>query len=187
MRKVLMVQPSLQPPGGGNAVCAWMLQALRGDYQLTLLTWTPVDLDRVNEYYGTSLEPRDFTALVPPEWIRSAIDSIPASLAMLKIAVLRRRCKQIADGFDVLMAAHDETDFGRPGIQFIHFPFRNLESLPENLRPYHRGATIWIYARMWSLVAPFDDRSMRRNVTLVNSEWTAGVITHAHGIPSRVG
>lgn len=28
--RVLVVQPSLQPPGGGNSVAAWMLQALAG-------------------------------------------------------------------------------------------------------------------------------------------------------------
>ena len=28
MKRVLIVQPSLQPPGGSNAVASWMVQAL---------------------------------------------------------------------------------------------------------------------------------------------------------------
>ena len=31
MKRVLLVQPSMQPPGGGNGVAAWVLQALVAD------------------------------------------------------------------------------------------------------------------------------------------------------------
>ena len=30
VKRVLLVQPSLQPPGGGNGVAAWVLQSLVG-------------------------------------------------------------------------------------------------------------------------------------------------------------
>jgi hypothetical protein len=53
--RVLVVQPSLQPPGGGNAVAAWMLQALVASYDVTALTWKEIDLDAINRYYGTSI------------------------------------------------------------------------------------------------------------------------------------
>ena len=41
MRRVLLVQPSMQPPGGGNGVAAWMLQALAREHHVTVLSWRP--------------------------------------------------------------------------------------------------------------------------------------------------
>lgn len=42
-KRVLIVQPSLQPPGGGNAVAAWVLEALRDDCEVSLLSWRHVE------------------------------------------------------------------------------------------------------------------------------------------------
>jgi len=41
--RLLFVQPSLQPPGGGNGVAAWMLQALKDDYDITVVRMTASD------------------------------------------------------------------------------------------------------------------------------------------------
>ena len=40
-------------------MCAWILEALRRDFDVTLLTWTPVDWAEVNRFYGTTLGPGD--------------------------------------------------------------------------------------------------------------------------------
>ena len=53
-KKILMIQPSLQPPGGGQSVCAWILQALKGSYDLSVLSWRPVDLAPINYFFGIS-------------------------------------------------------------------------------------------------------------------------------------
>ena len=45
MKRVLLVQPSMQPPGGGNGVAAWVLQALVRECQVTVLSWKPVEID----------------------------------------------------------------------------------------------------------------------------------------------
>ena len=137
MRSILFVQPSLQPPGGGNGVGNWMIQALRDDYRLTVLSWWPVDLDQVNRYFGTSLKPTDFTALTPARAPRAVLDCLPMPLSNAKISVLRRRSKRIAHTFDLVMGAHGEADFGSPGIQFVHYPTRHVPPLPVNLRWFH--------------------------------------------------
>jgi glycosyltransferase involved in cell wall biosynthesis len=181
-----MVQPSLQPPGGGNGVCAWMLQALRDDYRLTVLSWTPVDLDRVNDHFGTSLKPGDISTLLPSRLTRGLLNRMALPMATIKTSVLRRRCKEIADGFDLVMGAYGEADFGRPGIQFVHYPIRHMPALPVNLRWYHSEWALSLYDRGWSLIAPFDDESMKSNLTLVNSAWTGRVLSGVHGIPAQV-
>ena len=42
MKRVLLVQPSLQPPGGSNGLAAWVLQALLPEHRVTVLSWQPV-------------------------------------------------------------------------------------------------------------------------------------------------
>jgi glycosyltransferase involved in cell wall biosynthesis len=182
----LIVQPSLQPPGGGNGVCAWAVQALRDAYALTLLTWMPVDVDAINAHYGTSLRATDFATVTASPFLRAPIEGLPLNVARLKASVLRRRAKQIAGEFALLMSADNEVDFGRPGVQYIHYPFRHAAPLPVDLRWYHRPWTLALYDRIWSLVAPFDDRAMRTNLTLVNSAWTGDLVSKVHGIPVRV-
>ena len=64
--RILFAQPSLQPPGGGNAVAAWMVQALENEHELTLLTWSGLDLTAVNRFNGTRLQPGRFRTLRVP-------------------------------------------------------------------------------------------------------------------------
>ena len=55
MRRVLLVQPSMQPPGGSNGVAAWVLQALVPDHRVTVLSWQPVEVEPINRFFGTHL------------------------------------------------------------------------------------------------------------------------------------
>ena len=57
MKRVLLVQPSMQPPGGGNGVAAWVLQALVPDHRVTVLSWRPVEVEPINRFFGTHLRP----------------------------------------------------------------------------------------------------------------------------------
>ena len=66
--KILLIQPSISPPGGGNGVAAWMLQSLKDLHDVTVLTWEPVDLDRINDFYGTTLRQTDFRSRLMPPW-----------------------------------------------------------------------------------------------------------------------
>lgn len=75
MRRILFVQPSFQPPGGGNGVAAWMLQALRGRHALGALTWTPLDVDEMNRFYGTSLRRDELVVERLPRLMTAAIDA----------------------------------------------------------------------------------------------------------------
>ena len=163
-----------------------MVQALRDEYRVTVLSWVPVDVDQINRYFGTSLRSSDFTPLLPGRRVRAALDRLPLNISTLKASFLRRQAKRIAHEFDVIVGAHGEADFGRPGIQYVHYPVRHVPAAPENLRWYHTARGLSLYERGWSLIAPFDDESMRSNVTLVNSRWTGAVVTRVHGIPVQV-
>ena len=91
MRRVLLVQPSLQPPGGGNGVAAWMLQALCEVQRVTVLSSTPVDVEPINRFFGTSLRPSHFDRIVLPQtWIR-LLDVAPMPLALVARKLRRVR------------------------------------------------------------------------------------------------
>lgn len=167
-------------------MCAWLLQALRDEHALTVLTWEPIALDAINPYFGTSLRPTDFTVLAVPRRLRAAADRLPFPASTLKASVLRRRAKQVRGDFDLAMSASNETDLGPPGIQYIHYPVWHAAPQPADLRWYHRRSALGLYERIWSLVSPFDDRAMRANLTLVNSAWTGNIVSRLHGIPVRV-
>ena len=63
--KVAVVHPGLGF-GGSEAPALWTLEALKKDYDLTLISLRDVDLERLNAYYGTSLAPGDFSTQRAP-------------------------------------------------------------------------------------------------------------------------
>jgi len=52
-KRVLLVDVSLQPPGGGSGVAAWTAHALQDECDLAVMAWEPLPLS----IYGQSLPP----------------------------------------------------------------------------------------------------------------------------------
>ena len=183
--RVLLVQPSMQPPGGGNGVAAWMLQALVPEHDVTVLSWWPIDVDPINRFFGTSLRAGDFATLVAPRPYRAAIDLLPFPAALLRSSLLMRYTRRVTDDFDVIIGAHNETDYGRRGIQYVHYP-TYLRPRPDvDLRWYHLGPLLDAYYHLADSVAGFSLDRMKSNVTLANSDWTAAKIKTSLGIDAE--
>ncbi len=180
--RVLLVQPSLSPPGGGNGVAAWMVQALRDEHRVTLLCLEPPDLAAVNRHFGTSLRPADLEVVVAPLPRRG-----PFELALLRGHRLLAAARRRADRHDVLVTANNEGDLGRPGIQYVHFP-KFLYPRPDAApRWYQRSdAAVRAYHRLAAAATGFSLARMRQNHTLVNSAWTGALVRKVHGIEAQV-
>jgi len=176
-KKVLIVQPTLQPPGGGNAVCAWILEAIKNQYDLSVLSLRPVDLASINRHYGTALEESELTCCLAYAKIISILDRIiPTPTSLVKTSLLLRACKKIKDNYDLLITANNEADFGRRGIQYIHYPWGFPRPLVD-LRWYHGPVgLVRLYHRFCERLADFSLLRMKGNVTLVNSDWIAGQV-----------
>jgi glycosyltransferase involved in cell wall biosynthesis len=185
-RPVLLVQPSLQPPGGGNGVAAWMLQALVDEYPVTVLSWWPVDVEPINRFFGTALRASDFTNVVVPRTWRLIPDHLPVPAALLRSSLLMRYTRRISDAFDVIIGVHNETDFGRRGIQYVHYP-AYLRPRPDvDLRWYHQfGPLLKAYYTASDRLAGFSVDRMRSNLTLCNSNWTASRVRRLLGIDAQ--
>ena len=186
MKRVLVIQESLAPPGGGNGVAAWMIEALKHEHQVALLTWRAPDLAAVNRFFGTALADGDFTCHAVPAAVRHAFRCSPVPLALLRDADLMRRARRLAPDFDVVISASNEADVGPRGIQFVHYP-RFDERPAVDLRWYHRWAPLVRAYRALALRATgFSATRMRRNLTLANSAWVADRLRRVHGVEPLV-
>lgn len=173
MKRVLLVQPSLQPPGGSNAVAAWVLQALLAEHRVTVLSWRPVEVEPINRFFGTDLHRSDFATIVVPRSWRLLPDLLPTPAMLVKLSLLMRYTRQVSAGFDVIFGVFNETDYGRRGIQYIHYP-SYLRPRPQvDFRWYHQpAAALTAYYWLADRVAGFSLERMKANLTLVNSNWT---------------
>jgi glycosyltransferase involved in cell wall biosynthesis len=186
MKRVLLVQPSLQPPGGGNGVAAWVLQALVGEHDVTVLSWTPVEVDPINRFFGTHLQPCDFTTRLVPRGRVRIVDHLPIPATLIKLALLMRYTRRVSAGFDVIFGVYNETDYGRRGIQYIHYP-TYLRPRPDvDLRWYHHpNVMLRLYYAFADAIAGFSLDRLKKNVTLVNSNWTGAHVRSFLGVETR--
>jgi glycosyltransferase involved in cell wall biosynthesis len=163
-----------------------MLQALTATDRVTVLSWEPIDVPPINRFFGTSLGASDFDTVVVPRTWRFAPDRLPVPAALLRSALLMRYTRRLCDGFDVIVGAHNETDFGRRGIQYVNYP-TYLRPRPDvDYRWYHRAP--WLlesYYRIADRVADFSVERMKRNLTLANSQWTAARIKRFLGVDAQ--
>ncbi len=185
-KRVLLVQPSLQPPGGGNAVAVWMIEALKRDCALTVLTTRRIGYDAINRYYGTALVPGEFRHVRVPAPLRAATAVLPTPATHLQRCLILRVAQRLAPDFDVILTANNEADFGRPGIQYIHFPWNYFPRPPADLRWYHVQPLLALYYAIAARLLPWDPARVRANLTLVNSRWTGGKVAERHGLTWEV-
>ena len=173
MRRVLLVQPSLQPPGGGNGVASWVLQALVAEHTVTVLSWQPVEVTPINRFFGTHLHRSDFDTIVVPRAWRLVPDLLPTPATLVKLSLLMRYTRKVGAGFDVIFGVYNETDYGRRGIQYIHYPSFLRPRPAVDLRWYHQPrAVLTAYYALTDRIAGFSLERLRANLTLVNSNWT---------------
>jgi glycosyltransferase involved in cell wall biosynthesis len=182
---LLLVTDTLQPPGGGSAIGAWAIEALKQTYAVTALTWTPVDLAAINRYFGTSIEPGELATITVPAPLRRAVDALPARLELLRLAIVVAVARRRRAGFDVLLSPDAELDLGAPTIQYVNEPGRyHWRGLPVHrgvARWYHRSSALALYEGLVERLAPVSLDRLRANLTLVNSDWTGARMRGALG------
>ena len=180
--RILFVQPSMSPPGGGNGVAAWMLQALK---DVTVLTWTAIDLDAMNRFWGTALKAGDFRTMRVPAAVRRIVDALPLPLSLLRTAIMLRMAQRLRAHYDVPVTANNEADFGTVGVQYVHYPWNFFPRPAVDYRWYHLPLLLPAYYALCNGVSGFTAEGMHRNVTLVNSDWTGRLAHRRYGFVSH--
>ncbi len=188
-KRVLVSHPYVSSRGGGNAVAAWALQALREEFEVTLATLRPVDYAQVNQNFGTSLRPGDFTLRMAPRWYHASLRCMPTPGALLELCMIMRWTKNLdrRERFEILLSTQNESDFQRRGIQYIHYPWVYLPRPEIELRWFHRiPGLLALYRGLCGFIARCSNEGLRRNLSLANSSFVASKIKEVHGTESMV-
>ena len=186
MKRVLLVQPSMQPPGGSNGVAAWVLQALVPEHRVTVLSWRPVEIDPINRFFGTHLQRSDFDTIVVPRSWRALADHLPVPATLIKLSLLMRYTRKVSDGFDVVFGVYNETDYGRRGIQYVHYPtYLAAAAQGGSALVSPAAGGLDLYYALADRIAGFSLDRMKANLTLVNSDWTGEHVSRFLGIATR--
>jgi glycosyltransferase involved in cell wall biosynthesis len=177
MKRVLVVHPLLTHKGGGDAVAAWAIEALRAQYRLTLATFAPVDCSAINESFGTHLSPSDFELRVAPQRYRLLLRAMPTTGAHLLRALCMRWAQELdrEHHYDVMLGTENAMDFHRRGLHYAHDVRMHAPRFQQDMRHrLHRvPAALGAYHTACRLLARSDDAGLHRNVALANSEFTA--------------
>jgi len=188
--KVAVIHPGMGS-GGSEAATLWTIEALKRDYDVTLISLAEVNLDRLNSYYGTALAPGDFAFRRAP--LPVGLRNI-GKFDALKGRFLLRYVRRVAAEYDVLISGYGAMDFGKPGLQIIA-DFSFVDEWRMELHPTFRTRKAWFYGDTWvrrvylglcDRVAPTRLEGWKRNVTLANSAWTADRLHQKLGISSQV-
>jgi len=187
--KIAVIHPRLVVGGGSESKALWMLETLKDDYEVFLITMGKIDLNQLNECYGTNLKPDEFKIIsIPiPYLLRKRFDA-------LRGYRLARFCKQHASEFDLMISTYNTMDFGKRGIQCIadfSFDDRLRRAFHPSLKGlnslfYRASPARSIYLKLANILAGDSKDGWKRNLTIVNSEWTGKIIKEAYGMDSRL-
>jgi len=185
--KIGIAHPHLRR-GGSEAAAMWAIEALKNDYNVSLVTAEDLDLAGLNQFYGTQVNKKEIS-------IRRA--SIPDFLRHLNGAdaffgaLYQRHCQKIAHEFDLLISTYNLCDFGVPAIQCIaDFSWdeetrTSFDPPPQGARGlFHRIALLRkCYLGLANLVARPSGRNLfsGEDLILANSHWSAGIIKEKYG------
>jgi glycosyltransferase involved in cell wall biosynthesis len=153
---------------------------------VTVLSWRPVEIEPINRFFGTHLRDGDFDRIVVPTSWRLIADHLPTPSTLIKMALLMRYTRKVSAGFDVLFGVYNETDYGRRGIQYIHYPTYLRPRPAVDLRWYHppqQGLNLYYSLADW--IAGFSLDRLKQNLSLVNSDWTGDHVRRFLGIDTR--
>jgi glycosyltransferase involved in cell wall biosynthesis len=188
-KRVLVVHPRVTGSGGGNAVAAWVLQALRDHFDVSLATLQTPDYADLDRSWGTSLRRGDVRVHLAPRRYTQLLRSLPTPGALLELCLTMRLARSLDERqrYDVLLGTQNEADFGRRGITYVHHPWVYLPRPEDELRWYHRvPGSLTAYRRICQAISRGTNEGLRRNLTLANSSFIAGRIRAVHGIDSTV-
>ncbi len=159
--------------GGAEAVALWMLEALKDHYDLTLFTFSQIDLQQLNSMYGTNLTNHliEVKAICPQflSYLANFLISNNKDFRQFAIHLLIRYLKSVNFNYDLLVSAYNAADLGRRGIQYIHWV-----KVIEGGKPIYRK------------ISNFSIQQLRENIAIANSHTVADTVHNIYGIEAKV-
>jgi glycosyltransferase involved in cell wall biosynthesis len=170
--------------GGSEACVMWLIEALKRDYEVTVVTTGGWNLAALNAYYGTRVgEDEVKVRIAPVPWLARK-----QSAAALRGACYQRFARQIAGEYDVRISADNPTDWGLPAIHFIadfswHREIREQVDPPSPGFIYRDSILRKAYLGIANAYARPSGRDvLRDDVVIANSRWTANLLKQICGV-----
>ncbi|MEM9281318.1 MAG: glycosyltransferase [Verrucomicrobiota bacterium] len=187
MQKILIAH-SWMERGGSEATAMWALQALQDNYEVTFVTASEIDFKELNRAYGTKVDPLKIKSLKAPHLPTAAG---PTKWVHAQNRLFERHCQKLAPRFDLCLSAYNPVDFGKPSIQLIG-DFSFSEEMRKRLYTHtneqfrHRDTLLRrLYLRLGDWIGvrqrPLHSRG---DLLLANSQWSAGLLSEAFGVPN---
>jgi glycosyltransferase involved in cell wall biosynthesis len=177
-RRILVLCTGIEPSGGGAGVAAWMLEALRRDHDVTLLTQRSPRFAAVDRFFGTRLAEGGVAVELAPEL---RLPGLP--LALWRQHQMFRAARAHHHRFDVVISNENESCIGRRCIQYVHYPWGYLPRPEIEMRWYHRvPGALALYRSAAHRLSGFTAELMAENLTLANSGWTAARLREWYGM-----
>jgi glycosyltransferase involved in cell wall biosynthesis len=187
MSDVALVHMDLHSKGGGEAVAMNCLEVLQRDHDLTLITLTDPDIEELNEYFNTDVDPAALTVRTAGTLAPTINRLFGVKYYVLQNALLGRYARRHADEFDLLVSTINELGLPAGSIEYVHFPFDWTVSLDNRGDIFHPtvGADS-LYERLCTFVADIDGEDIEQNTVFANSKWTARCFEAAYGTSPEI-
>lgn len=182
-RQTLIIGHPHMGRGGSESNVMWLIEALKGDCDITVMTTGGWDLAELNAFYGTQVQEHEVKVRIAPvPW--------PArrySAAALRGSCYQRFARQIAGEYDLRISAYNPTDWGLPAIHFI----ADFTWQPEIRRRFDPLAPGFVYRDSWlrraylrlaaAVASPSGRDVLGEDVVIANSRWSAERFRQACG------
>jgi len=176
--------------GGSEAQCMQIIEALKNDFDVTLITTRIVDLDHLNAFYGTSVSQGDISIRISPAPFFMKNNS---GFAALRGSFYSRFTRRIGREYDLCISAYNLSDWNVPALHFIAdftwdrdlanifdpLPGKGAKLIHKNnlLRKIYLSACRTVQGKPKPKESFFDGT----HKIIAISKWTAGIIRQKYG------
>lgn len=164
--------------GGSESFVMWLIEALKSDFDVTVVTTGGWDRVALNEFYGTHVGENEVRVRIAP--FPKPLQN--SSVSALRGAAYQRFARRIAHEYDVRISAYNLTDWGLPAIHFIvdfswHKGIRDRVDPPSPGFVYRDSLLRKAYLRLVSAIESPSGRDPLRDDHLVAiSDWIAQTV-----------
>lgn len=170
--------------GGSESVVMWLIEALKRDFEVTVMTTGGWDLAALNAFYGTQVSQYEVQVRIAP---------VPWPLRSLNAAALRGACyqrfaRQIAREYDLRISAYNPTDWGLPAVHLLadfswHSQLRKLLDPRTPGFVYQDTIARKAYLKLSKAFENPSGRNLFRDDLLIaNSRWSASLVKQHCGV-----
>lgn len=196
--RLAIVHPDAWYGGGAESRPPWIIQALKDEYEVTLITAGLItsgeyEVAKINSYYGTEIDGDDFQLI---HYRFPFFLNTTNRYSSLKKLLFQRFLRKELPKYDLALCTSSfaPVDLGVPAIRFVvAFDFDRalcdkLEPPPQYRNQTFRKSSQWlqnVYLMLLRALFPTDIAAWRKDLVVSNSNWTGEILLNYYGAASK--